>query len=148
MAKKSIEGQMDLFELFASVEELEENVKGVPELKEVTEEPPKPEPEAGQKEADTAAVLRASGSPVMQRSFSCKEHLDSAMIAYLDYNMVYLKDWESAPVIYQFAGTKDAVDFYVEQMQHFLSDKKVKIQKEPEELKEASVRKWTGEIKS
>ena len=32
MAKKSVEGQIDLFELFGSVEELEEKVKGVPEV--------------------------------------------------------------------------------------------------------------------
>lgn len=142
---------MDLFELFGSVEELEENVKGVPEFGEEQEEPEM----SGQKERaeelpwqDTGESLRECGSPVMQRTFRKQEQKESATIAYLDYNRVYLKDWETAPVIYQFDGTKDAVDFYVEKMQHFLSDKKVKVQKEPEELKEASVRKWTGERKA
>lgn len=117
---------MELFELFGSVEELEVNVKGVPE----------PEKE-----------LEECADPVMQRTFRKQGQRGSATIAYLDYNRVYLKDWEMPPVIYQFDGTKDAVDFYVEEMQHFLSDKKVRVQKEPEELAKASVRKWTGERK-
>jgi len=122
MAKKSVEGQMDLFELFGSVEELEEKVKGVPELEKL---PPT--------------------APVMQRCFCSSGQNNTAVVAYLDYNMVYLKDWEDDPVIYQFEHSKDAVDFYVKQMERFLSDKKVKIQKEQEPLVEASIIPWTKE---
>lgn len=116
MAKKNIAGQMELFELFGSVEELEEKVKGVPPT-----------------------------APVMQRCFCSSEKSSTAVIAYLDYNMVYLKDWENEPVIYQFEHAKDAVDFYVKQMEEFLRDKRVTVQKEQEPLMEASIVPWMAE---
>ncbi len=123
MGKKSVEGQMELFELFGSVEELEEKIKGVPEGKH----------------------LPSAASPVMQRCFCSNGQKTPAVVAYLDYNMVYLKDWETEPVIYQFAHAKAAVDFYVEQIDRFLCDKEVKVQKEQEPLMEAAIVPWTKE---
>lgn len=130
---------MDMFELFGSVEELEENVKGVPELGKL------PEEQDVQKPSAVPDVQKPSAAPVMQRCFCSGAHRSTAVIAYLDYNMVYCKDWEADPVIYEFAHSKDAVDFYVKQMERYLSDKKVKVQKGQEALLAASVRKWTGE---
>lgn len=115
MAKKNIEGQLDMFNLFDSVEEREENAKGV---------------------LDT---------PVMGRCFSHKEHQGLASIAYLDYHKVYVKLWEQEPVIYQFVSTDEAVDFYVKQLELFRRDKKVKLSKETEALQEAPVKNWIGD---
>lgn len=123
MAKKSVEGQMDLFELFGSVEELEEKVKSVPET----------------------FPIQQPTAPVMQRCFCSNGQKSTAVVAYLDYHMVYLKEWEKAPVIYQFEDSKAAVDFYVKQLGRFLSDKTVKLQKEQEPLTEAPVIPWTKE---
>lgn len=148
---------MDMFELFGSVEELEENVKGVPEWGELPEEqdvqqpsavPDVQQPWAAPDVQELSAALEVwqpSAAPVMQRCFCSGAHRSTAVIAYLDYNMVYCKDWEADPVIYEFAHSKDAVDFYVKQMERYLSDKKVKVQKGQEALLAASVRKWTGE---
>ena len=163
MAKKSVEGQLDLFELFSSVEELEESVKGVPELEDgldgeaELEEEAKQEEEAESEEEPMAAVSsepsrisgeqrQPEGTPVMQRSFRNTETDASTVIAYLTYNMVYLKDWQSEPVIYEFDSSKDAVDFYVGQMERLSGDKKVKAQKEQCPLEKAVRKKWTGEV--
>ena len=88
MAKKSIDGQMDMFELFSSVEELEQKVKGVHEEE-----------------------------TVMRRCFSRSDDGEEAVLAYMDYNKVYLRDWKKKPEIHQFDSAKEAVDFYVEQME-------------------------------
>lgn len=112
---------MDLFELFGSVEELEENVKGVPELSE--------EPEIA----------------VMQKTFRNKTTKQIAVIAYLNYNKVYQKIWDEEPVIYQFEQSKDAVDYYVNQMAQFLGDKQVELLKEQEALMEAALIPWVRE---
>lgn len=166
MAKKSVEGQLDLFELFSSVEELEESVKGVPELETEPEadakaekdaeseakEAPKQPVESEAKEAPRNIVLsdkqmqQAEGAPVMQRSFRNAETDAVAAIAYLNYNKVYLKDWQREPIIYTFDSSKDAVDFYVAQMERLSDNKKVKVQKEPCALERAAVQKWTGEV--
>lgn len=142
MARKSIEGQIDMFELFGSVEELEENVKGVPELYDL------PKEQAVQEAPAAMEMWQPSAAPVMQRSFRSDEKKSTAVVAYLDYNMVYLQDWEKKPVIYQFEHARDAVNFYVSQMERFLCDKTGKVQKEQEALQEASVIKWTGETES
>ena len=156
MAKKSVEGQLDLFELFSSVEELEESVKGVPEPEDELEVEAEPEetvelkPETGDAaKSDVTSVeqrIQAEGTPVMQRSFRNVETEESAVVAYLNYNMVYLKDWQGEPIIYSFDSSKDAVDFYVGQMERLSGNKKVEIQKEQCPLEQAVVQKWTGEV--
>ncbi len=148
MAKKSVEGQLDLFELFSSVEELEESVKGVPEPEEELEVEAEPEAGDAAKRDVTSAEQRiqAEGTPVMQRSFRNVETEESAVVAYLNYNMVYLKDWQGDPIIYSFDSSKDAVDFYVGQMERLSGNKKVEIQKEQCPLEQAVVQKWTGEV--
>ena len=145
MAKKSVEGQLDLFELFSSVEELEESVKGVPEPEEELEVEAEPEAGDAAKRDVTSAEQRiqAEGTPVMQRSFRNVETEESAVVAYLNYNMVYLKDWQGDPII---DSSKDAVDFYVGQMERLSGNKKVEIQKEQCPLEQAVVQKWTGEV--
>lgn len=148
MAKKSVEGQLDLFELFSSVEELEESVKGVPEPEEELEVEAEPEAGDAAKRDVTSAEQRiqAEGTPVMQRSFRNVETEESVVVAYLNYNMVYLKDWQGDPIIYSFDSSKDAVDFYVGQMERLSGNKKVEIQKEQCPLEQAVVQKWTGEV--
>lgn len=120
MAKKSVEGQMDLFELFGSVEELEENVKGVPA---------KPD----------------SQQAVMQKTFRNRVTKQTAVIAYLNYNKVYRKIWDEEPVIYQFEQSKDAVDYYVGQIGQLFNDEQTEVLKEQEKLMEAKLLPWMKE---
>lgn len=121
MGKKSIEGQLDMFELFDSVEELEERIKGVP----------------GQ-ETESSAVWQPSGrKPVMQKTFRWGEL--SATVAYLDYNMVYVAGWEDEPQLWQFEQSKDAVGFYVERLEAFAAENGARLSEEQEALREAHI---------
>lgn len=139
MAKKSIEGQLDMFELFDSVEELEERIKGVPEPveDEAGQGALSREKEPGQ-ETESSAVWQPSGrKPVMQKTFRLGDM--SATVAYLDYNMVYVAGWEDEPVLWQFEQSKDAVGFYVERLEAFAAENGVRVSEEQETLREARV---------
>lgn len=135
MAKKQVEGQMDLFELFDSVEEFEEKIKGAPQ------------PPALVSKSGTSGVVSKTGTPVMKKGFYDTEQNMSAVIAYLDYNQVYVKGWGNAePVIYQFEQSKEAVDFYLMQLEFFLKDRrKLRVEEEPAVLPEAVVMPWSKE---
>lgn len=141
MAKKSVEGQMDLFELFGSVEELEENVKGVPELPE-EEVPVRP---VTNKKISSAATKSESQQVAMQKTFRNRVTKQTAVIAYLNYNKVYRKIWNEEPVIYQFEQSKDAVDYYVGQIGQLFEDEQAEVLKEQETLMEAVLLPWTRE---
>ena len=128
MAKKNIEGQLDMFELFDSVEELEERIKGVPE----------PAEEKLEQEAPSNEEKRIPrGSPVMQKTFVIEDA--AATVAYLDYNMVYVAGWEDEPQLWQFEQSKDAVNFYMEQMELISGKEGVRVRQEQEPIREARV---------
>ena len=124
MVKKQIEGQIDLFELFDSVEEFEEKIKRVPQPR---------------------GVLMKTGMPVMKKGFYDAARDESVVIAYLDYNKVYLKEWERPPVVYQFEQSKDAVNYYVELIERFMGDKNLQMCTEPAVQPEAIVLPWVEE---
>lgn len=124
MAKKQIEGQMDLFELFDSVEEFEENIKSTPQTK---------------------GVLMKTSTPVMKKGFYDTARNMRAVVAYMDYNLVYIKGWEDDPVMYQFEQSKDAVNFYLAQIEFYLRDKKLMVEENPIVEPEVIVIPWVGE---
>ena len=82
---------------------------------------------------------------VMQKTFRNRTTGKTAVIAYLDYNKVYQKIWENEPLIYQFEQSKDAVDYYVSQMERFSEDKQIEIAEEQEPIMEASLTPWPKE---
>lgn len=47
----------------------------------------------------------------MQKTFLNPEDGDFAMIAYIDYNKVYIREWNSPAALYTFEESKKAVDF-------------------------------------
>lgn len=141
MAKKSVEGQMDLFELFGSVEELEENVKGVPEL---SEEEVQSELVANEK-ISSATMKSENQQAVMQKTFRNRVTKQTAVIAYLDYNKVYQKLWDEEPIIYQFEQSKTAVDYYVGLIEQLFEDEQSEVLKEQEKLQEAKLLPWMKE---
>ena len=54
---------------------------------------------------------------VMHRTYKCAK--GEAIIAYLDYHKVYVKDVNQKEQTYSFQNEKEAVDFYVEKMQMY-----------------------------
>jgi len=103
------------------VEELKpvEEPKPVEELKPVEE--PKPVEELKPVEKPKPVVrICTDDTPVMSRSYEfAGEHVE---IAYLKYNKVRICRGSSAPEIKEFETTKDAVDYYVEQIQELEAD--------------------------
>lgn len=77
MAGKNVEGQLELFSLFDSVEELEQKIKG-------------------------AGLKEVQGEPVMEQCYRHRDTGETAVAAYLDYNRVYVVDWGRKPLLYQF----------------------------------------------
>ena len=64
MAGKNVEGQLELFSLFDSVEELEQKIKG-------------------------AGLKEVQGEPVMEQCYRHRDTGETAVAAYLDYNRVW-----------------------------------------------------------
>lgn len=68
---------------------------------------------------DAAEISNAqeSSKPAMHRTYATGN--GTVEIAYIDYSKVRLCEPGKEPVIKEFATTKEAVDYYVEQMQKF-----------------------------
>jgi hypothetical protein len=52
----------------------------------------------------------------MQKTFIHAVTDDFAVVAYIDYNMVYFKDWNAPASLRKFESSKEAVDYYMEQL--------------------------------
>ena len=76
MAGKNVEGQLELFSLFDSVEELEQKIKG-------------------------AGLKEVQGEPVMEQCYRHRDTGETAVAAYLDYNRVYVADWGRKPLLHK-----------------------------------------------
>lgn len=70
-------------------------------------------------------------TPVMERSVDAEKVAMSRRyvvdglsveIAYINYNKVRIKKGEDAPILKEFPSSKEAVDYYVEQMQEYEKD--------------------------
>jgi hypothetical protein len=157
MSKKTLDGQLDLFELFDSVEELERTVRKLPEAEETIAEPPEAEEEQTTEvidesyeaeppsdmkvEMDSARNITSKNGE-LQRCFVRDGEV--AVVAYLNYRKVYLKEWQKEPVIYQFEDNSAAIDFYVAAMHRLRAGGDVKEKAEMLQLEDAPLLKWKG----
>lgn len=116
--KTSMEGQMDIFEAMnraaEAVDRMVEQEHRVKKSKEseAQSKVPKQKEEGKHLEGD---ALHAS----MQRTFINTSDDDFATVAYIDYNMVYWKDWNAPASLRCFQTAKESVDFYVEKLNGF-----------------------------
>lgn len=108
MARRSVTGQLNMFDFFGSTENQEvEMVSLMPNFEdEVMEEPEGVVEETPLQEADT---------PVMSRTYN--KNGEKIEIAYINYNKVRITRGDSAPELIKFDNSKEAVDYYVEYMQ-------------------------------
>lgn len=135
MARRSVTGQLNMFELLNSLEAASgevEMVSLVPEFEDevqpLVEELPTIE-----------ETLVIEESPVVEEppvveNHSTQDDLQVAMsrcyeiegkkieLAYINYNKVRITRGTEAPVIKEFSSSKEAVDYYVEQMQGYEAD--------------------------
>lgn len=140
MAGKGLSGQLDLFDLFRDSDRPAGEVQMVSLMPGEGEKEPDPaETEAvsagpngqkaaeketafagpkGQKAAEKEAAFAGAKSvePVMHREFLDAQGNVIAEISYLDYNKVYYRNPEEKGKLVSFDNSKEAVDFYIEQM--------------------------------
>jgi hypothetical protein len=109
MAGKNIEGQMDIFELFRQ-EKTGEQEKGLPEIQDTKEE-------SGTTEYADEAEQEVVFEPPVLENVVMEHACGDAMVAYMDYCRVYIRQKDTKAEVRRFRTTKDAVDFYVQQMQ-------------------------------
>ena len=142
MGKRTFEGQLNMFDYFRGNDlEFEEvqMVSLMPEdLKEedvpkeektpvVEETPneevnPKEEEDASEELGEVYVEERKTEDAkkngwVMHRTYKCAK--GEAIIAYLDYHKVYVKDVNQKEQTYSFQNAKEAVDLYVEKMKMY-----------------------------
>ena len=142
--KNSVEGQLDIFEAMnraaAAVDRMVvEDQKRNKEKK--TNKAVKQEPESTMEEsvevgnAATKQVEIIRGATMhasLLKTFINELTDDFATVAYIDYNMVYFKDWNAPASLHRFDTSKEAVDYYMEQLGRIQASKDAKITEENE----------------
>lgn len=130
MARRSVTGQLNMFDFFSSAESgdigevemvslmpnFEEEVVEpvIQEELEIVEEPEiviKEEPEVFQEEK----LEINTEKPVMSRIYEVNG--EKIEVAYINYNKVRVTRSNTAPELHEFSNSKDAVDYYVGYMQ-------------------------------
>lgn len=89
----------------------------VEELEPVLEQERVEEPESVEEKPQ---VVQADTKVAMSRCYEIDGK--KIEIAYINYNKVRITRTDEAPVVKEFASTKEAVDYYVEQMQELEKD--------------------------
>ena len=144
MARRGLTGQLNMFDLFQSLEDgapgevemvslvpeyeeepEEEEVPTVIEISEVEDIPKEEEIQEMEElpkmeEPQVAEVVPVAEKVAMSRSYVIDG--EKIEIAYINYNKVRITKGMDAPLIKEFASSKDAVDYYVEQMQEYEED--------------------------
>lgn len=146
MSRRGMKGQLNMFDLYNSgdlgepgevemvslvpdFDEPEPVIEVVPvvepepviEPEPVVEPEPVAEPEPVPEPEPVVEIQRMRDDKVsMSRSYECNG--EKIEIAYINYNKVRIIRGSNAPIIKEFASTKEAVDYYVEQMQELEVD--------------------------
>lgn len=128
--KNTVEGQMDIFEAMnraaAAVDRMVEEDsakkrKSKGKTAATVSGRPAQEQEAPPGESHGVSVERPliygmDMHASMQKTYLNPEDDDFATVAYIDYNMIYWKDWNAPASLRVFDNSRDAVDFYMEQL--------------------------------
>lgn len=142
--KNSVEGQLDIFEAMnraaAAVDRMmEEDQKRNKEKK--TNKTVKVEPESTMEESkepgdapikQVEMIRGATMHASLQKTFINTVTDDFAVVAYIDYNMVYFKNWNAPASLRRFNTSKEAVDYYMEQLGRIQASKDARITEENE----------------
>lgn len=106
-----VEGQLDIFEAMdraaAAVDRMTEETKNGKEKK-----APKRRMAVESKDKIQGCDMHAS----MQKTFLNPGDGDFATVAYIDYHMVYFRDWNAPASLKRFENSKDAVEYYMKQL--------------------------------
>ena len=114
MARRGMTGQLNMFDLFQS---LEDAAPGEVEM--VSLMPDFTEPEIVE-ELEVFHTREENRKVAMSRSYVVNGK--KIEIAYINYNKVCITREGENPILKEFASTIEAVDYYVEQMKEFEQD--------------------------
>lgn len=104
-------GQLDIFEAMERAAKAVDVMEGKKEAKEQGKKKKQESKQSGK-------IIRGRDMHAcMQKTFLNPLNDDFAMVAYVDYNMVYLRAWNEPARLKQFEGAKEAVEYYMEQME-------------------------------
>lgn len=105
-----MEGQMDIFEAMNRAAEAVDRM--VAQENKAKKNAPA---EKSKEQADGQKRLKGKSLHAsLHRSYINTADDDFATVAYIDYNMVYWKNWNSPASLRRFDTAKEAVDFYVD----------------------------------
>lgn len=110
--RNSMDGQLDIFEAMNRAAEAVDRMVARPKQNKKLEKQELEEPANKQKHIIRGCDMHAS----MRRTFINPADDDFAMVAYIDYNMVYLRDWNAPAALHKFENSKDAVEYYVSEL--------------------------------
>ncbi len=123
MTKKSLSGQLNMFDFLKELDalDLHGEVEMVSLMPQISDDLPqenvlkeKAFEDDVPKEILVSKTVDIPEGAVMSRCY--KNTLGEAMIAYLDYNKVYVKMPQESAFVHQFSNSKEAVDFYIEKI--------------------------------
>lgn len=137
MARRGMTGQLNMFDLFQSLEspgevemvslvpdfDEEPEVETTPEAETISEVEATLEIEITPEVEEVASMhVETSGSEKVAMSRCYVIDNENIEIAYINYNKVRITRGNHAPIVKEFASSKEAVDYYVEQMQEYEAD--------------------------
>ena len=116
MARKGLTGQLNMFDLFKSMEDIPMGEVQMVSLMPEDEQEEMPRPVVKMQEE----IVSENDKPAMCRQYVIDgKQLE---IAYINYNKVRITKEGQKPEIHEFETSKDAVDYYVQKMHEFEPD--------------------------
>lgn len=116
MARRSVTGQLNMFDFFSSGDAGEvEMVSLMPSFEAESIVEPEPEPVIEPEPFIEHETIIEPEKPVMSRVYELNG--EKVEIAYINYNKVRVTKGNEAPKFHEFSNSKEAVDFYVAYMQ-------------------------------
>lgn len=115
MARKSLTGQLNMFDLFKSLDN--EPMGEVQMVSLMPEDEPAPEMKVEVQPQKKPRVKKAGKT---ERPVMCRQYVidgNQVEIAYINYNKVRITRACEEPELYVFDSSKEAVDYYVQKMQ-------------------------------
>lgn len=113
--KSSVKGQLDIFAAMNRAAEAVDKMVEDEKTKKVDMKSSKQYESEKGKQLDVINAVDMHAS--LQKTFINRNNDDFAMVAYIDYNMVYLKNWNVAASLRCFDTSKEAVNYYMDQLE-------------------------------
>lgn len=118
--RDKLDGQIDIFEAMnraaAAVDRMVDEDRQ--QKKKAVGKKEKQEKASGEEQKDQGEIIRGCDMHAsMQTSFLNPLDGDFATVAYIDYRMVYFREWNTPVSLRTFEESKDAIEFYMKELE-------------------------------